>query len=54
MTNEQAFQMIGERAEALAQNPEVKAKAEQIFKTDGMEAAKNYVYMLAICSLAGI
>ena len=54
MTNEQAFKMIGERAEEMRNDPEVQRKMVEIAKTDGKEAAIKWLYQTAICTLAGM
>ena len=53
MTNEQGFEMIGNRAEELAKNTDVQAKMLDIAKTESKEAAEKYLYMLAIATLCG-
>lgn len=53
MTNEQAFEMIGERAEELTKDSSIQAKMVDIAKKDGKEAAEKYLYMMAIATLCG-
>ena len=43
--------LLGERAEKISKIPKVKQKAFAIFQESGIEAAKSYVYMLAIGTL---
>jgi hypothetical protein len=53
MTNQEAFAMIGERADALAKNPDVQKKMVEIADAQGEESAIKYLYTLAIATLAG-
>lgn len=52
MTDKQAYQLIGQRAEELAANITVQAKMVEIAKTDGKESAEKWLYNLAIATLA--
>uniref|UniRef100_A0AAU8B5H5 Uncharacterized protein n=1 Tax=Dulem virus 39 TaxID=3145757 RepID=A0AAU8B5H5_9CAUD len=54
MTNEEAFKLIGKRAEELANDAKVQRKAIEIAQSQGKEAGEKYIYMLAIATLAGI
>lgn len=54
LTDRQAIQMIMERAKELSERPDVKEKGFEIAKTKGMDAAKDFVYRLAIATLYGI
>ena len=53
MTNEQAYKMIGERAEELVKNTEVQKIMVEIVNNEGKEKAESYLYKLAIATLAG-
>lgn len=53
MTNEQGFEMIGNRVEELVKNAKVQDKMVEIAKTESKEAAEKYLYMLAIATLCG-
>lgn len=53
MTNKQAFEMIGKRAEELAKDTSVQKKMVEIAKSECKEAAEKYLYMLAIATLCG-
>lgn len=55
MTNQEAFQIIGERAEKIADMASIKAKCDKMYKSGKTEEQiKNYVYLLAIRTLLGI
>jgi alkylhydroperoxidase/carboxymuconolactone decarboxylase family protein YurZ len=55
MTNEQAYNLIGERAAAIAQNPEVKAKMQKCFEAGmTMEEIQATVTRIAIATLYGM
>ena len=55
MTNQEAFQIIGERAEKIADMASIKAKCDKMYKSGKTEEQiKNYVYLLAIGTLLGI
>lgn len=54
MTNEQAYKLIGERAQELSEKPEVQKKMVEICRQEGKEKAENFLYSLAIATLAGI
>ena len=54
MTNEQAYKMIGERAEGLTNNTEVQKKMVEIANNEGKEKAESFLYKLAIATLVGI
>lgn len=54
LTNQQAVQMIIDREKELSERPEVKEKGFEIFQKEGMEAAKDFVYKLAIATLYGV
>ena len=51
MTDKEAYDTIGERAEQLAQIPEVQNKMIEILNKEGKEAAEKWLYMSAIASL---
>lgn len=53
MADKEAFKMIGERAEELAEKPEVQNKMLQIAKENGKEEAEKWLYMSAIATLCG-
>ncbi len=53
MSEKEAYKLIGERAEELAEDENVQKKAVEIAKTQGKEAGEKYIYMLAIATLAG-
>ena len=54
MTNNEAFAMIGKRAEELTKKPEVQKKMLQITEEKSKEEAIKWLYMSAIATLAGI
>ena len=54
MTNEQAYKMIGERAEELTNNTEGQKKMVEIANNEGKEKAESFLYKLAIATLVGI
>ena len=54
MTNEQAYKLIGERAQELSEKPDVRKKMVEICKREGKEKAESFLYSLAIATLAGI
>lgn len=54
MTDKEAFEMIGKRAEELAKKPEAQKKMLQIAKGKGKEEAQNWLYVSAIATLCGI
>ena len=54
MNDKEAFKLIGERAEELAKDQEVQHKMLQIAKEKSKEDAENWLYRLAIATLAGI
>lgn len=51
MTDKEAYKTIGERAEELAQIPEVQNKMIEISNKEGKKAAEKWLYMSAIASL---
>lgn len=53
MTEEQMIEAVGKRAEELAKDPTVKAKAKELYEKFDMETAKKFVYQLAIATLCG-
>ena len=53
MTNNEAYKLIGERAEELAKNKEIQNKMVEIAKREGKEKAEKYLYNLAIATLCG-
>ena len=44
MTNNEAYKLIGERANELSKNTEVQKKMVEIAKSDGKEKAENKLY----------
>ena len=54
MTDNEAYKLIGERAEELTSNKEVQKKMVEIAKTDGKEKAEKFLYNLAIATLCGV
>ena len=46
--------ILGKRAEEIANLPEVRQKAFEIYQQSGMDAAQSYIYRLAIGTLCGI
>ena len=54
MNNNEAYKLIGKRAEELSKNTEVQKKMIEIASTDGKEKAIKYLYNLAIATLCGI
>lgn len=54
MTEKEMIAKIGQRAEELSKMPSVREKAERIFREQGLDAAKQYVYMAAIATLCRI
>ena len=53
MTDNEAYKLIGERAEELTSNTEVQKKMVEIAKTEGKEKAEKFLYNLAIATLCG-
>ena len=53
MTDKEACRMIGERAEKLIKEPNVKKKMVEIARTDGKDAAEKWLYRFAIATLFG-
>lgn len=51
MTDEEAYKLIGERAEELAKREDVQNKMVEIAKTDGKEKAEKWLYRMAIATL---
>lgn len=54
MINNEAYKLIGERANELSKNTEVQNKMVEIAKTEGKEKAEKFLYNLAIATLCGI
>ena len=54
MTDNEAYKLIGERAEELTSNTEVQKKMVEIAKTEGKEKAEKFLYNLAIATLCGV
>lgn len=52
MSDKEAYKLIGEKASALANKPEIQKKMVQIAKAKGKEEAEKWLYMLAIAALA--
>lgn len=53
MTNNEAYKLIGERANELSKNTEVQKKMVEIAKSEGREKAEKFLYDLAIATLCG-
>ena len=53
MTDQEAYRLIGERAEALSKDPHFQKVMIQTAKTDGKEAALKWLYNCAIATLFG-
>jgi hypothetical protein len=54
MTNKEAFEMIGARAEAIANNEAVKEKMAKCYEAGmSMEEIKGIIYNMAIATLYG-
>ena len=54
MTDKQAFEMIAERAEALANDSRVKAAMRKLYESGAtMEEVKATVYRMAVATLCG-
>ena len=54
MTNKEAFEMVGARAEAIANNETVKAKMAKCYEAGmSMEEIKGIIYNMAIATLFG-
>jgi len=51
MTDNEAYTLIGERAEQLAKNTEIQQKMLELAKLEGKEKAEQFLYKLAIASL---
>ena len=51
MTDEEAYKLIGERADELAKREDVKKKMVEIAVKDGKAEAEKWLYMSAIASL---
>ena len=54
MTNNEAYKLIGERANELSKNTEVQKKMVEIAKSEGKEKAEKFLYDLAIATLCGV
>lgn len=54
MTDREAFEMIGKRAEELSKKPEVQKKMLRIAKEKSKEEAERWLYMSAIATLCGV
>lgn len=54
MTNNEAYKLIGERANELSKNTEVQKKMVEIAKSEGREKAEKFLYDLAIATLCGV
>lgn len=52
MTDKEAYNLIGERANALAGDTIIQSKMLEIALSDGKEAAEKWLYQLAIATLA--
>lgn len=54
MTNKEAFEMIGARAEAIANNEAVKEQMAKCYEAGmSMEEIKGIIYNMAIATLCG-
>lgn len=54
MTDNEAYKLIGERAEELTKNIEIQKKMVEIAKSDGKEKAEKFLYNLAVATLCGV
>lgn len=54
MTNKEAYRLIGERAEELTKKPEIRKQMIEIARKEGKEKAEQFLYFIAITTLAGI
>ena len=54
MTDNEAYRLIGERAEELTINTEIQKKMVEIARTEGKEKAEKFLYNLAITTLCGV
>ena len=54
MTYNEAYKLIGERAEELTKNIEIQKKMVEIAKSDGKEKAEKFLYNLAVATLCGV
>ena len=53
MTDNEAYNLIGERAAELTKRPEIQKKMLEIANAEGKEAAVKWVYLAAIATLYG-
>jgi len=53
MTNNEAFALIGKRAEELAKVPSVRNKAMEIYREKGKDEATDFLIVVAIATLFG-
>ena len=51
MTDEEAYKLIGERAEELAKREDVQKKMVEIANKDGKSEAEKWLYRAAIATL---
>ncbi|MCI5702395.1 MAG: hypothetical protein MR265_00150 [Erysipelotrichaceae bacterium] len=51
MTDNEAYKLIGKRAEELTKNTDIQNKMVEIAKTDGKEKAEKFLYNLAVATL---
>ena len=54
MSDKEAFDLIGRRAQELAALPEIREKMTELAGKSGKEAAERMVYLMAIATLAGV
>ena len=52
MSDKEAFDLIGRRAQEITAIPEIREKMMEIAGKSGKEAAMNMVYLMAIATLA--
>ena len=53
MTDNEAYKLIGKRADELSNNTEVQQKMVEIARVEGKEKAEKFLYNLAIATLCG-
>lgn len=54
MTNKEAYKLIGERAEELTKEPNIRKQMIEIARKEGKEKAEQFLYFTAIATLVGI
>ena len=53
MSENEAFELIGHRAQDLAELPQIRAKMMELATSHGKEAALRMIYMAAVATLVG-